>query len=135
MLLIKTEVKHSAIQGLGLFAAEPVKKGQIIWQSHDDFTLLIPVERIPSMPQIAQDFIETYTYPHPFKENMMVLDIDNGRFMNHSDAPNTDFKVPMQGTALCDIQPGEELVCNYYDFDPTFKGFGNVAASQKQEMA
>jgi hypothetical protein len=31
MLLVKTSVRLSAIHGLGLFAAEPIAKGQAVW--------------------------------------------------------------------------------------------------------
>ena len=54
---------------------------------------------------------------------MVVLDSDNGRFMNHSLGPNTDFRIFDRGFALFDIAQGEEITCNYHEFDPTFAGF------------
>jgi hypothetical protein len=36
--------------------------------------------------------------------------------MNHSDAPNTDFSNFALALARRDIEPGEELTCNYADF-------------------
>ena len=53
-----------------------------------------------------------------------VLDCDDGKFMNHSEQPNTDFRVFDKGYALTDIAVGEEITCNYYEFDPAFRGFG-----------
>jgi hypothetical protein len=29
------------------------------------------------------------------------------------------------GYALVDIQKGEEITCNYFEFDPSFTGFGH----------
>ena len=54
---------------------------------------------------------------------MVVLDSDNGRFMNHTLTPNTDFRIFDKGYALFDIAQGEELTCNYHEFDPNFVGY------------
>ena len=50
---------------------------------------------------------------------MVILDSDNGRFMNHSPTPNTDFRV---------FDKGEELTCNYHEFEPTFSGYPDMHA-------
>jgi SET domain-containing protein len=57
------------------------------------------------------------------RPGVVVLDSDNGRFMNHSLAPNTDFRIFDKGFALFDIAQGEEITCNYHEFIPTFTGF------------
>jgi hypothetical protein len=54
---------------------------------------------------------------------VVIVDCDNGRFMNHCLAPNTDFRVFDKGYALVDIKQGDEITCNYHEFDPTFAGF------------
>jgi SET domain-containing protein len=43
MLLISTYVAASDIEGVGVFAATPIKKGSLIWQLNTDFDRLIPV--------------------------------------------------------------------------------------------
>ena len=43
--------------------------------------------------------------------------------MNHSERPNTDFTAFDAGYAICDIAAGEEITCNYHEFDPTFQGW------------
>ena len=53
----------------------------------------------------------------------MIVDCDNGRFMNHSLTPNTDFRIFDKGYALVDIAQGDELTCNYHEFDPSFVGY------------
>ncbi|TIS47846.1 MAG: SET domain-containing protein-lysine N-methyltransferase, partial [Mesorhizobium sp.] len=45
MLLIRTYVAQSAIEGVGVFAAEPIRKGASIWRLDPDFDRLIPVEK------------------------------------------------------------------------------------------
>jgi hypothetical protein len=44
--------------------------------------------------------------------------------MNHSDLPNTDFRDFYHGYALYDLQPGEEVTCDYRELFPNFQGFG-----------
>lgn len=139
MLLIETYVGPSAIEGVGVFSAEMITKGQIIYQFEPEFDRLIAKEELPLMPISIRKFIDRYTYPHPSLKNMLVLDADNGRHMNHSLTPNTDFRDAVFGYALRDIHPGEELVCNYADFEPGFEilpsltemyGSAPLAASQ-----
>jgi len=36
--------------------------------------------------------------------------------MNHSDNPNTRTE-GHQTVATCQIEPGQEITCNYYEFD------------------
>jgi SET domain-containing protein len=51
--------------------------------------------------------------------------------MNHSEAPNTDFTGFEAGYAIRDIEVGEEITCNYHEFDPTFTGwFPSVKRAQ-----
>ena len=47
---------------------------------------------------------------------VLFLDADEGRFMNHADQPNTDFRGADFGIALRDIPAGEELTCDYREF-------------------
>ena len=39
--------------------------------------------------------------------------------MNHSKNPNSDFKEIVVGYATRDIQKGEEILCDYSEFDPS----------------
>lgn len=116
MMTVKTYIAPSGIQGNGLYADEPIKKGQVIWKYVTPFDIEITVEEVKKLPQIAQDYIERYGYDHHDKPGVLILDGDSGRYMNHSFTPNTDFTVPEQGTALKDIAVGEEMTCNYADF-------------------
>jgi hypothetical protein len=43
--------------------------------------------------------------------------------LNHSLKPNTDFRIFDKGYALVDIPQGDEITCNYHEFDPTFAGY------------
>lgn len=122
MLLINTYVSQSSIDGIGVFAAEPLRRGQLIWALHPKFDVFIEEHDIEGLPPHMRDYIARYGYPHLELPGVIILDSDNGRFMNHSLTPNTDFRVFEKGYALADVAAGEELTCNYHEIDPTFAG-------------
>jgi SET domain-containing protein len=122
MLTISTYVAPSAIEGLGVFAGEFIPAGSLMWSLNPKFDIFIHVREIESYPPHLQDYIARYTYPHLEMEGVVILDSDNGKFMNHTLTPNTDFRIFDKGYALVDIAPGEEITCNYHEFDPTFVG-------------
>jgi SET domain-containing protein len=123
MLTVSTYVAQSAIEGLGVFAGEFIPAGNLMWNLNPKFDIFVDRREIEGLPPHMQDFIARYSYPHLELPGVVVVDSDNGRFMNHSLSPNTDFRVFDKGYALVDIPQGEELTCNYYEFDPTFTGF------------
>jgi len=49
MLLVKTKLKSSKIDGIGLFANEFIKKGTIIWKYHPLFEKIITTEEIEAL--------------------------------------------------------------------------------------
>ncbi len=127
MLLISTYVAQSPIEGIGVFAGEAAAKGSLIWSLNPRFDLFIHESEIGDYPPHMRDYIARYTYPHLEMPGVVVLDSDNGRFMNHSMIPNTDFRIFDKGYALVDIAAGDELTCNYYEIDPAFNGFFSEA--------
>ena len=124
MMMIKTFVAPSEIQGLGVFAAEFVPEGGELWVLNPKFDILIHPGEIDHLLPHMLDYVRRYSYPHLEMAGVRVLDCDDGKFMNHSEQPNTDFRVFDRGYALTDIAVGEEITCNYYEFDPAFVGFG-----------
>lgn len=120
MMIVPTYVGPSPIEGVGVFAAEDIPAGAAIWILDDSLDLLLSEEQLARLPDLQRGFIERYGYPHMSREGLTVLEFDNGRFMNHADAPNTDFRDPETGWAIRDIAAGEEITCNYAEFDPTF---------------
>ncbi len=123
MMLVRTHLANSSIEGVGIFATEPIKAGDVVWKLEPKFDVFFTERDIESLPLHMQDFVARYGYPHLHKPGIIVLEVDNGRFMNHSEQPNTDFTRFDVGYATRDIAQGEEITCNYYEFDPTFQGF------------
>lgn len=115
-MTVRCYLAPSKIEGLGVFATHQVSQGEIIWRFDPEFDQVFSADYIQRQPDHIKEFLERYTYAHPSDPRLMVLDSDEGRFMNHSDQPNTDFSDPEVGIALWDIEVGEELTCDYRHF-------------------
>jgi SET domain-containing protein len=125
MLVVKTRLAPSAIEGLGVFAAEDIKKGTIVWQFVRGVDLLIDPEELPSLPPAVIELCRRYAYLHT-ETGEYVLCGDDARFVNHSDDPNLIGIYPPgdnQGfdIAAKDIKAGEELTSDYGTFDAEFR--------------
>jgi hypothetical protein len=123
MLMVSTYLAPSPIEGIGVFAGEFIEAGRLVWCLNPKFDVFVHESEIETYPPHMRDFVARYGYPHLEIPGVMIIDSDNGRFMNHSLTPNTDFRIFDKGYALVDIARGEELTCNYHEFDPTFAGF------------
>jgi uncharacterized protein len=127
MMLIRTYLGSSEIQGLGVFAGEFIAAGREIWMLNPKFDIFVTPCELTELPSHMQDFVTRYSYPHlELPGGVRVVDCDDGKFMNHSERPNTDFRVFDRGYALTDIALGDEITCDYYEFDPEFRGFGQA---------
>ena len=121
MLLIPNYVGPSPIEGVGVFAAAPVATGTVIWKLDERFDLTFTEEEVAALDGEQRVFAERYGYSHTTRPGVTILELDNGRFMNHSDRPNTQFTDPLIGWAIRDIAEGEEITCDYAEFEPDFK--------------
>jgi uncharacterized protein len=121
MLLVKTYLAPSSIEGLGLFAAENIAKGAVVWEFAPLVDKLFDAEFIASLPPPAQEMCRRYSYLDS-KHGAYVYCGDDARFVNHSDAPNTEGRYPPHNKfgfdiAVRDIAAGEEITCDYRSFD------------------
>jgi uncharacterized protein len=121
MLLVPTYVAPSRIEGVGVFAAEDIPAGALIWQLEPGLDRLLSKDEIAAMSEVNQSFVERYGYPYPHDPELTIVELDNGRFMNHSTAPNTRFSDPDNGFTRVAVAAHEELTCDYSEFDPTFQ--------------
>ncbi len=117
MLLVKTKLSPSTIEGLGLFAAEPIVKGTMIWKYDDQLDRRMREQDREALPLIGQAFIDHFAYKNP-RSGMYVLCGDDARFYNHCDSPNTKTTVDDEtgeyiDCATRDIREGEEITCDY----------------------
>ncbi len=116
MMLVPTCVKLSPLHGLGVFATAPIPAGTETWRLSRWDQQLTP-EELAEMAPAARAAIAHHLY---FHAGRWVLCFDHGRFMNHSATPNTDCRSPLVNIALRDIDAGEELTCDYAEFDQRF---------------
>jgi uncharacterized protein len=118
MLCVKTRLGESRIEGVGLFAAEPIRKGSVVWRYDLRFDLKLDMRDIPPSDTITQQWLMRYGY-QPNEEPVYIVCGDNARFMNHSETPNCD-DVDDLTVALVDIAEGDEITCDYARFDWRF---------------
>lgn len=116
MMMVRCYLGPSSIEGLGVFAQSDIQKGALVWVYDSRFDVSYDKEELARAPSHFREFLERYTYDHPRDPSRVVLDCDEGRFMNHSDLPNVDLTNPWRGIAASDIVAGEELTCDYAHF-------------------
>jgi hypothetical protein len=116
MLEVKTYIDKSTVPdaGLGCFAAEFIPKGARIWKLNPTIDKVFSDLNITLMSELEQTFIKTYCYRH---NGLYFLCVDNARFFNHSDDPNTVDPCDEYSTyAARDINQGEEILSDYRSF-------------------
>jgi SET domain-containing protein len=121
MLYVKTRIGPSKIHGIGLFAAQKIPKGTDIWKFTPGFDLRLAERNTKKLSQQAREYLEFYAYRSK-KSQMWVLPMDNGKYFNHSDTPNTlssyhDDQEEVITKAIKDIESGEEMTDDYHSFE------------------
>ena len=117
MLLKKTYLDKSNIDGIGLFSGETIKAGEIVWKNSRCSEIEYSENEWKELPIQFKESITKYVY---VQNNKYILNLDNSRHLNHSDSPNLDMDENGNNIAVCDIEIGVELTCNYklfYDTD------------------
>lgn len=121
MLMVKTKLGPSKIHGTGLFADQFIPKGTMTWRFAPGFDLKIEHDNLLRLSETARKIFWNYAYVDK-SNNHYILCFDDERFINHSGNPNIIQKrvgreIEGREIAARDIQHGEELTVNYYDFD------------------
>jgi SET domain-containing protein len=120
MMLIETCVRPSGIHGLGLFTVRPVSRGTPIWRFEPGFDHDFSPAQFAALPLLAQKHTRWFCFVSRL-DGHVILSGDHACFINHSPAPNTgalpDAPPPVVTVALRDLAPGEEITCNYFDYD------------------
>lgn len=120
MFVIDTAIKSAGRKGLGVFATSNIRKGQLIWKFDENFKLCWSNQVFKKLHPRAKAYIRKYGAME--SHNMWYLDIDNTKYVNHSDNPNLqfinskrkkDYGDIMSGIALSNIKKGQEITCDY----------------------
>lgn len=133
MLMVKGYTGQDSFGGTGLFAGEKIRKGTLVWQYSPSVTRFVSVEQYFALAGEELEQVRRFSVPMAALEERppvigLLVSEDISRHANHNDAPNT---APISGLfdsgldpalqpeyALRDIQRGEEITCNYMQWDP-----------------
>lgn len=123
-----TYVKQSPIHGFGVFAAQDIRKGTIWWKGMSDENILLLTRlnyeslKLSEPNQLKKTFwkmFSTYSY-YSTKLDSLILCLDNARYVNHSDYPNSgpsQNQNPLISIALRNIDKDEEICEDYDQYD------------------
>ena len=125
MLKIKARPAPSATHGLGLFAGQDIREGQVIWQFHPGFDQVMSKRKFIALCRTLDDDGLAHVLSCSYKRNNKYYYLtDNTRFINHDvQHCNVMLVDDFIEVALRDIREGEELLENYflsYDEDDFF---------------
>jgi SET domain-containing protein len=118
MLRVKTYLDKSPIHGIGVFAAQEIQDGVLVWTFEPQIDKVLDIDESTLKYQyfLDREFIRTYAY-FDKQLNKYILSVDNDRFINHSDNPNTIPLPTGEVVADRDIHIGEEITINYFAID------------------
>jgi SET domain-containing protein len=118
MLRVKTYLDKSPIEGIGVFAAQKIADGALVWSFEPQIDKVLDMDESTLKYQyfLDKEFIMTYAY-FDKQLNKYILSVDNDRFTNHSDNPNTIPLPTGEVVADRDIYIGEEITINYFAID------------------
>ncbi len=121
MLMVKTRLGISPIEGMGVFADEFIPAGTTTWKFIPEYDQLLSPATVDNAPEPIRSTLLRYSYLDS-RTGLYIFCVDNGRFVNHADNPNTRGKYEAidafgRDVATRDIQIGEELTCDYREFD------------------
>ena len=114
MMMVETELKPSAIHGLGVFLLAPLRRGDLIWRFDARIDRVYTPDEVATLPAHVQRYLKFYCTWHQ-QTGLYVLCGDNGRFFNHADQPST-VSVGIsfgEDRAARDLAPGTELTSDY----------------------
>ena len=117
MLLVKTKIGPSQIDGIGLFADEFIPRGTIIWRFTPGFDLRFTLETLANFPRQVQEHIYKYGWKSARPDHYCHAS-DHAKVFNHAESPNAlsehhDGEEEVITVALRDIERGEEITDDY----------------------
>ncbi len=133
MIRVKTYVSHSPINGLGLFAAEKIASGALVWSFEENFDHRYTEEEYNALSESVKTYMLFYGYKY-IRDGYYYLPVDNDRFVNHADEANTHDADDGNIYASRDIAEGEEITLNYEEFDCDWHGKLGRNPHEKSQM-
>lgn len=120
MLKVKTEVRSSKIAGRGLFLSEFIEKDAVVWEYDPSVDKIFNDEEIERLCEVELKKLLFHAYLNQVTGKVVYCG-DGASYINHSMEPNLlvieNGKPEGACIAARDLYPGEELTCDYYEFD------------------
>jgi SET domain-containing protein len=115
MMAVKTYLAASKIHGVGVFAAEKIEPGTVVWYFDHRIDRLYELTDDIKLPKVFWEFLLSHAYvDRRFRK--WVLCGDNAKYINHADRPNVLADGDVDKAAQV-ILPGDEITNNYKVFD------------------
>jgi SET domain-containing protein len=131
MLNKKIIKKKKSDNQFGLFALEPVARGEFVWEPHHEDPgqpIKLSLDEARNLPDEQRRIF--YHFSYQIDDNTLSgyfssgdADLDPANFMNHSCDPNCWYSDGVRLVARRDIAPGEEITYDYAT-DATAKEWG-----------
>lgn len=96
--------------GYGVFATEYIPRGTFLWVL-DHFDRVLTPGEVGALPPLLRTVVDRYSYQGA--DGNFVFCWDFGRYMNHSCEPGSRGVGDAFEVAVRDIEPGDELTCEY----------------------
>jgi hypothetical protein len=114
MMRVRTRIGPSDIQGLGLFALQPITKGQTVWELDEDLDRVLTYAEYRRHPPLVRRWMNRFVYQSR-TSRVIIFYSDDARFINHQPvAVATVRSIPDRlKVAIRDIAVGEELTEDY----------------------
>jgi SET domain-containing protein len=122
MLCVPTYVAPSRISGVGLFSARRLPAGCRIWQFTEGVDWRLTQGQLQAFPEPFRSRLDHYVYQE--ESGAYVLCGDNAKFMNHDERPNCSDSDPTFTVTARLVRVGEELTCDYREFDLPSRLYG-----------
>lgn len=119
MLHIRYKLDKSDKHGIGLFADQDVKKGELIYTSSPVLDLNITQEQFDALGETEKKEILWWGFFHEPSKRWHV-DFDVSKFINHANEATVTQDSNQSDAYLVatrDIEKGEELTQNYLEFE------------------
>lgn len=119
MLTVPTYLDRSLLHGIGLFSASFLAEGVLVWEHNPRVDLTFEPDQWMALKKELSSWSFENLRIHSYKEKgCLVLCLDNARFMNHSGslANVRQDREEDRMFAARDVEAGEELLCNYFEY-------------------
>jgi len=122
MMLVPTYLAPSSIHGIGLYTPFFIPADSIVWRYDEEIDWRLTPEQISLFPDSLQEQLRSWCFEE--KDGRFVLCGDNAKFMNHHPDPNCSDADPEFTVTTRPVRAGEELTCDYREFDLVTKRNG-----------